>query len=259
MDFKKYAQNLSWMQFALAGSLATNVLLAMASVIFMFSYSSREVVTRVIPPQMTRGAEIGSRAANAEYKKAFGLFFVNQVANLQPLSAPGIIDTMSTFVSPAIFGEFRKQALEVIKDPVLNAAAVSTDFSPSQVHYEKETDRVFVIGTLRTKGAGVDKTRNIVYELTVAISDGRPWITHFTSYVGNIPQSLTILMGKAKNKIEDIEPARQPVQRREETPEAQAASEIDAQGIIVQRDLPVRNLKEAIQTELKEKPAIKAD
>lgn len=249
MDFKKYTRNLGWMQLALAASMVGNIILSIASLFFVVAYQSKEVVVRVVPPQMTKAAEIGARSANAEYKKAFALFFVNQVANLQPLSAPGIIDTMSAFVSPSIYNDFRKQAFEIIKDPLLNAAAVSTDFSPHQVHYEKETDRVFVIGSLRTRGAGIDKTRNIVYELTVAIADGRPWITHFTSYLGNIPQSLTILLGRVKNKVDDIEPSRQPVQRRSESPENQALREIEEQGVIVQRDPISDSQKETLNME----------
>src|SRR5574337_1289779 len=105
------------------------------------------------------------------------------VGNVQPKSSTVVLDSVSAFMDPAIYTDFRKQLMAIIEDPVFKASGSVISFLPSSIQYEVETSRVFVTGSIITSTAGSTKyTKNVIYELGVRIREGRPWVTHFTSY-----------------------------------------------------------------------------
>lgn len=202
-----------------------NLFLSILAVSFFFLYSSREVVTRIIPVGMGAEAEIGARAANADYKRSIALYVATMTSSLQPATAPAVIDELSTFFSPSVFREFREQALQIVNDPVYRQAGVVSVFVPVSVAYEASTDRVFVLGSHMLRGAGINRNTSLVYEVTVGIASGRPIITHMKSYQGTVPDSLKALLSRHKGKMDLLPEYAKPLQQREMTPD-EAAKEV---------------------------------
>jgi len=230
MDFKRYLSNLSVSNRMLAASMVSNIILALAVLGFVIFYSSRDVVTRIIPAGMTQEASISSRAANAEYKKAIALFVATMTANLQPQTAPAIIDDMGSFFEPSVFQAYRDAALDIVTDPVLSRAKVTKTFLPDSVIYESSTDRVFVLGTSRIVGAGIDQAERIVFEMSIGIARGRPIVTYIKSYKGNQPETLKNLLLKYKNDYSKFGQNQLPLVRRDVTPDDTAQQVVDGRG-----------------------------
>lgn len=230
MNFRRYLSNLSISNRMLAASMVSNIILALAVLGFVVFYSSRDIVTRIIPAGMTQEASISSRSANAEYKKSIGLFVATMTANLQPQTAPAIIDEMSAFFEPSVFRAYRDVALDIVTDPVLSRSKTVKTFLPDSVIYESATDRVFVLGASRIVGAGIDQADRMVFEMSIGIARGRPIVTYIKSYKGNQPETLKNLLLKYKNDYSKFGQNQLPLVRRDVTPDDKAQEVVDGRG-----------------------------
>lgn len=232
MKLNAYFGNLGGMTRLTTAMLISNVLLAIAVLVFVMFYSSREVVTRIIPVGMTAEAEISSTSANIEYKRSIALFVASMTSNLQPQTAATVINEMSSFFDPAVYRDYREFALSVINDPVLKQANVVSVFYPNSVAYERTTDRVFVVGSQMLRGAGITRQTPVVYEMSVGISRGRPIVTYIKSYQGNVPDTLKTLMARNKGNLAVLPEAVQPLEMRSQTPDQEAQEIIESRGDI---------------------------
>lgn len=210
----------------------SNVLLALAALVFMVSFSAREVVTRIVPVGMGAVAEIGARSANADYKRAIALFVATMSSNLQPATAAAVIDDMAAFFAPEIYRDYREEALKIINDPVYKQSGVVSLFVPSNVVYETTTDRVFVLGSQMMRGAGINRNASLVYEMSIGIHKGRPVVTYLRIYRGSVPETLQVLLSRVKGKVEMLPEYALPLNRRSATPDDEAAALVEQRGDI---------------------------
>lgn len=240
MKAEQYFKNLGTLSKTTILLGLSNVLLASAVLGFVVYYSSRDVVTRIIPAGMTREAVIASKSANADYKKAIALFVVTMTNNLSPRTAVGILDEMEPYFMPEIYKEYRSYALSIIEDPYLKNANVVSAFYPEAVQYEKETDRIFVIGTRILKGDAVDKSTKITFELSVGIFNGRPIVTYIKSYPGGQGKTLSTMLNQAEGKYENLPEEVKPLDMRQVTPDEIAKDVVEKRGDIdVQPQEPI--------------------
>lgn len=217
----------------MTGVLAvSNIVLSAAVLCFVMFYSSREVVTRIVPVGMTSEAEIATNSANAEYKRSIALFVASMTSNLQPQTAASVINEMSSFFEPAVYRDYREFALSVINDPVLKQANVVSVFYPTSVTYERTTDRVFVVGSQLLRGAGITKQTPVVYEMSVGVARGRPLVTYIKSYQGTVPETLKTLMARSKGNLNQLPESVQPLEMRSQTPDQNAAEILELRGDI---------------------------
>lgn len=240
MKVEQYFKNISTLTKTSILLGMSNLLLAGSVLGFTLYYSSRDIVTRIIPAGMTTEAEISSKSANADYKRAIALFIVTMTNNLSPRTAVGILDQMEPYFMPNIYKDYRSYALSIIEDPYLKNANVVSAFYPDAVQYEKETDRVFVIGTRVLKGDAVDKSTKITFELSVGIFNGRPIVTYIKSYPGGQGKTLGTMLNQAGGKYENLPEEAKPLDMRTATPDDIAKDVVEKRGDIdVQPQEPI--------------------
>lgn len=191
MKLKDAMRNMSELQLMTKGLLLSNVILAAGVVYGIFAFSGVRERIVLVPPTLDAKAEVSWNSANKEYIKGFGAYIATLVGNIQPKSSMVIIDTVSAFMDPMIFTEFRKQMLALMEDPIFKASSSVISFQANAIQYEAETNRVFVSGTLITSTTTTQKyQKQVTYEMGIAIREGRPWISHFLSYEGNTPRTV---------------------------------------------------------------------
>lgn len=172
--------------------LVSNVILALGVVYAVITVSNIRERVVLVPPNLDRKAQIAWSSADKEYLKSFGLYMATLVGNIQPKSSAVVLDMVGVFMDPSIYPDFRKQLLAVIEDPVFKSSGSVISFMPASVQYEAETTRVFITGTIVTSTAGSQKyQKHVTYEVGTSIREGRPYVTHFTSYEGNVPRTVT--------------------------------------------------------------------
>lgn len=185
MNLMSALRNMKQLQSLTIAVICSNVILAIGVVFAIIQMGNQHDRIVLVPPSLDKKAVIAWEYANKEYLKSFGLYMATLVGNIQPKSSTIVLDSVSAFMDPAIYTDFRKQLMMIIEDPTFKASGSVISFLPQSIQYEVETSRVFVTGSIITSTSGSTKyQKNVVYEIGTKIREGRPWVTHFTSYEG---------------------------------------------------------------------------
>ncbi len=191
MKFQDALRNMRELQLMTKGLLISNIILGAGMVYGLFSIAGERERIVLVPPTLDQKAEIAWKSANKEYVKSFGLYIATLVGNMQPKSSTIVLDAVSAFMDPQIYTEFRRQIMALIEDPVFKSSGSVISFQPNSIQYEAETNRVFVTGSLITATSGTQKyQKQVTYEMSISIREGRPWVSHFLSYEGTIPRTV---------------------------------------------------------------------
>lgn len=191
MNLKNALRNMGQLQALSVAMIASNVIMAAGLVFAIVSLSNSHERIVLVPPNMDQKAEIAWNSANKEYLKSFALYMAILVGNIQPKSSSVVLESVSAFMDPIIYTEFRRQLMAIIEDPMFKASGSVISFLPGSIQYEHETSRVFVPGTIITSSSGSQKySKQVTYEIGVHIRQGRPWVSHFTSYEGTTPRTV---------------------------------------------------------------------
>lgn len=182
-------RNMGALQKVALVSIASNLILSAGMFYTVAALNNTHERLVIIPPHLDKKAEIAWESANSSYIKSFGFYVANMIGNLQPETAGIILDAVSVFMEPRIYSDFRRQAFDIINDPIFKQTKSSTFFQPASIIFERSTSKVFVIGDLQTKTINSTLNKSVVYELGIVIREGRPWISHFTSYEGKEPRT----------------------------------------------------------------------
>lgn len=178
-------RNMKQLQSLALAMVCSNVILAVGASYAIIQLGNQHERVVLVPPSLDKKAVVAWDYANKEYLKSFGLYMATLVGNIQPKSSTMVLDSVSAFMDPAIYNDFRSQLMAIIEDPVFKSSGSVISFLPNSIQYEAETARVFVTGSIITSTAGSTKyQKNVVYEVGARIREGRPWVTHFTSYEG---------------------------------------------------------------------------
>jgi len=186
MNLMSAVRSMDRLQKLTIGLLGSNLIMAggLTYAIIVASESHERIV--LVPPHLTEKVEVAWSSANKEYLKSFGLYIASLVGNIQPRSSTVILDSVSAFMTPAIYTDFRRQMMAIIDDPVFKQSGAVMSFQPNTIQFEAETSRVFVTGNLITKTSSNEFQKTVTYEIGVTIKEGRPVVTHFTSYEGSV-------------------------------------------------------------------------
>lgn len=215
MKFSMALKNMSLLQKIAILSVSGNFFGVVAIVMLAYGTLENKERLTLVPPYLDSKVEIAWNTASKEYIKSFGLYVASLVGNLQPKTAPFVIDSLSAFMAPAVYSDFRRQALAIVDDPIFKQAGVVITFQPTNIQYENETSRVFVVGSLITKGSRGDQQKNVTYEMTINIIEGRPIVMHFTSYEGNIPRTVNWHVNQANREGNSVPDYADPKKVRE--------------------------------------------
>jgi conjugal transfer pilus assembly protein TraE len=130
-------------QLFLAGSLLTNLLLAVA--LTMADRTHRETM---VPPEIKKGFWVEDSKVSGDYLEQMGLFLVQLALNNTPISAEYNARTLLKYVGPASYGEIEKLLLGNAKR--LKEDNASTVFAPSQVTASDKENAVAFSGVFST-------------------------------------------------------------------------------------------------------------
>ena len=190
--------NLSKYKLKMGETLKTNtailgvaVALAVSNIILVNKLSEQHERIVIVPPTLKDQASVSWRAASLEYKKAFATYVSGLIGNITPSNVDFIVESLSRFFEPQIYGEVRKRLIEISKDPFFKSSGAYSYFVPVRIIYEPETDKIFVIGDLTTGNSVVrPKKKSVVYEMKVAIRGGIPKIESLEVYEGTEPHTI---------------------------------------------------------------------
>ena len=174
--------------------------LVIANVISMAGWLSKDRVTTLVPPTLSEAVSVSKRNADAGYKKAWGLYVASLLGNVSPGNADFVIESLQLLMSPRVFSNLKQSVADDVE--MIKKDGVSVSFEQKQVLFEKETDKVFVIGrTGISNAAGTVTKFDRVFEVRVAIDNGQPQIIELDSYQGK-PKTLDVLKSMAPPKDE---------------------------------------------------------
>ena len=166
-------------------------MLIMSNLISGIGWMQKDRITVLVPPVLTEATSVSKRSADAGYKKAWGLFLTGLLGNVTPGNAEFVMESIQLLMSPRVFSELRAAVASDIES--IKKDGVTISFEQKTVLYERESDKVFVIGrTGISNAAGSVSKFDRVYEMRVVIENGQPQIVDIATYVGK-PRTLDVL------------------------------------------------------------------
>lgn len=177
-----------------------------ASVLMLvLSVMNTEETIVLIPPNLSTEARISKNSADAETKKAWGLYVAQLIGNVTPGNADFVAEVIEPLLHPNIYKSVRENLAYQIES--LKLERVSLSFTPRSVAYEPDTDRVYINGSLTSQGLGDAKEKtNRTYEMEIDISQFRPLITFLDVYKGGIrTQNKKDQMKKQEDRAKELQ------------------------------------------------------
>lgn len=172
--------------------------LVIANVISMAGWISKDRITVLVPPTLNEVTSISKRSADGGYKKGWAMFVSGLLGNVTPGNADIVVETLQLIMSPRVFSELRTSVAQDVE--MIKKDGVSISFEQKTVLYERETDKVFVIGrTGISNAAGVVTKFDRVFEMRVVIDNGQPQVVELDAYQGK-PRTLDVVKETAKQK-----------------------------------------------------------
>lgn len=210
-------------------------------------------VTKIIPPHLTRAAQIGWDSASQEYWEQMGLFIVNQIANTTPATADYNIKTLAQFFDIQVWNSLKPSLLAIKNDKSYdNSNPISTFLPNGGIIYEPETQTYFFSGRLissayrnriLTQVGAIEAT----YELKFKMNNGLPLVTSFYSYEGK-PKTLVWAQQNQTAYTEEQQKRKQNAVRIENKPLLQASKVKEPDNT---KPLPVNDAVDALDLEAK--------
>ncbi|WP_075588247.1 TraE/TraK family type IV conjugative transfer system protein [Rhodoferax antarcticus] len=166
------------------------VVMALTIAMMAISSSSKHERIVIVPPGLSGSVEVDWGGASAEYIKSFGIFYATLVGTISPKNVTYVADRLSSMTTVNSYSVIRKRLLSLALDPQFVNSGSSVNFVSSEVVYEPERKKVFVIGESRVQsGYGEVKITPIVYEMDIEILEGRPVVMLLDNYVGTAPRT----------------------------------------------------------------------
>lgn len=179
--------------------------LTIACMILTVSLVNKDQMVVLVPPNLKEEVQISKNSADAETKKAWGLYVAQLIGNVTPANADFVAEVIEPLLHPRIYKSVRENLAFQIES--LKLERVSLTFTPRSVAYEPESDRVYVNGTLLSAGLGdAEERTNRTYEMEIDINSFRPLITFLDVYKGGIrDQRRKDQMEKAQIRQKELE------------------------------------------------------
>lgn len=186
MNLDFHATSVGTLRRQLTLAITACLALALGIAVLLASYVSKHDRIVIVPPGLTGPVAVDWGKADAEYIKAFGLFYATLLGTITPGNATYIADRLSGMTSADAYPQIRKNLLSIGKDEEFSGSGAAINFVSSGIEYEPAFGRVFVIGESRVQtGYGQPRVTPTIYEIDVRIVEGRPIAQWVTNYVGN--------------------------------------------------------------------------
>lgn len=200
------ALSASWKLAATANRLllVSNVVLALTiAALAPLALMNRERVT-VMPPTLDKPFSVGWNSATPDYLKSMGVYFAGVIGMTGPRTLKYVLDVVDTFAAPQV-AEGIKTKLRLLSNTYeFKNSTSSAWFEANQPAWEQPTRKIFVPGHLHTVTASREEhVQPVVYEFVIDIVEGKPVITHFDSYSGDVPHAQQFFSDKKRAELDD--------------------------------------------------------
>lgn len=184
-------------------STGTSIVLAVTVLVQSYGLANKRERIVIVPPTIDQSYQIQWDSANTEYYQSFAVIISGVVGQTNAQNIENSIKTLNQFLAPSL----QRNMAESLRALVLNLPkqGFTSWFSPKEVSYERKTGKVFVSGTLNSSLTGSQiQTQPVTYEYVIKMQAGKPIVTHFDSYTGNKPKTLsTIRKEQAKEQAQE--------------------------------------------------------
>lgn len=153
------------------------------------------------PPTIDQVYQIQWDSANTEYYKQFAVVISGIIGQTTPQNIENTIKTLNQFFAPALQRSMAESLRALTtKLPDQNFSAW---FVPETSSYEQQTGKLFIQGNLQSALTGAEiQTQPVIYEFIIQMENGKPIVTHFNSYEGYEPRTLSYLRNKQQAEAE---------------------------------------------------------
>lgn len=183
------------------GATCTSVVLALTVLVQAWALSTHRERIILAPPVIDQVYQIQMDSANVEYYRSFAVIIAGIIASTTPQNVDNSIKTLNQFYSPAL----QRQMAESLRSLVTKLPKQNfiSWFAPIEVSHEKQTGKLFVQGNLQSAVTGATtQSQPVIYEFIIQMQSGKPIVTHFDSYEGNKPRTLSYLRTQQQQKLE---------------------------------------------------------
>lgn len=185
---------------AIISSSSTLVLIGVVAVQSWGLANKRERLV-IAPPTIDQVYQIQWDSANTEYYKQFAVVISGIIGQTTPQNVENTIKTLNQFFAPALqrsVSESLRASMTKLPDQNFSAW-----FVPQQASYEQQTGKLFIQGNLQSALTGADiQIQPVIYEYIIQMESGKPIVTHFNSYEGYEPRTLSYLRNKQQAEAE---------------------------------------------------------
>lgn len=182
-----------WQRTTWENSIKSNVALSISNAVLalatftavIHSYGVKDTVV-LVPPVVDEKMTVGWNSANEAYIKSFSIYATTLIANITQTNVNFVVDALSQFMDTGVYTETRQTILAAAQSRLFKEAAGASKYVAKDAFYEKDTNKVFVIGEMTILNAANNPTQHaMIYEITIKIVDRRPVIFALDSYDGS--------------------------------------------------------------------------
>ena len=169
----------------------SNVLLVIIVLVLIYMLSQKKETVILLPPQLDEPIKVAQNIADSGYKRLWGVSVANMAGNVTPKTIQFVADYIGELLSSDVYHRISAELGSTVYK--IQQEGRTTRFVSRSVLYEEETDKVFVSGDyyvttdanpFQAQGKNKPAPRRKVYEFIIDISDGRPVVNHFDTYLG---------------------------------------------------------------------------
>lgn len=173
-------------------STCTSVILGVTVLVQSYGLANKRERIVIVPPTIDQSYQVQWDSANTEYYQSFAVIISGIIGQTNNQNIENSIKTLNQFLSPTL----QRQMAESLRALVINLPKqnFSSWFTPKEVSYERKTGKIFISGALNSSLTGSQiQSQPVVYEYVIKMQSGKPIVTHFDSYLGNKPKTLSTI------------------------------------------------------------------
>lgn len=171
--------------------------LVITNLISMMGWMSKDRETVLVPPTLNEATSVSRRSADGGYKKSWGMFAASLLGNITPGNSDLVLESLQLVMGPTVYSKLKSSVADDIEK--IKRDGVTLSFEQKTVLYERESDKVFVVGRTGISNSAGNVTKfDRTFEFRVVIENGQPQIVHMDSYTGK-PKTLDVLKREAMN------------------------------------------------------------
>ncbi|NNH79203.1 hypothetical protein HLH17_16420 [Acinetobacter sp. ANC 5380] len=170
----------------------TSMILAVTVLVQSYGLANKRERIVITPPTIDQAYQVQWDSANTEYYQSFAVIISGVIGHTNNQNIENSIKTLNQFLSPSL----QRQMAESLRALVLNLPKqnFTSWFTPKEVSYERKTGKIFVSGFLNSSLTGSQiQSQPVVYEYVIKMQSGKPVVTHFDSYAGSKPKTLSTI------------------------------------------------------------------